>query len=324
MKRTLNIVICFFFLAAFSSCLKDHTIIGPDSPGAVKHVVEFLNPAVISSSTGNPTPLYVFSYDVVPSAKLTIQVSYSGGEVAPNDIHVKVTTDSNGVKASNVEQKATRIPLPDSLYSTSSMDIVIPKGQKIGTLTITISPNKFDLTKSYALGLKIVSVSGTTAPISGNFGLIVVAVGAKNKWDGLYKVTGTFKDLTNATFTDAYPKEIGLTTLGAKSDGYYDKGLNGGMYGYRFMNGASGTYFGNFAPIFNFDDAGNVVSVSNYYGTASQNASTRDAAIDPAGVNKMTFDSNGKPKEMNVSYFMLQGGNIRVKITEKFVYVGSR
>jgi hypothetical protein len=222
MKRIINIVVYFFFLAGLSSCLKDKTMIGPDSPGAVKHVVEFLNPAVISSSSLDKTPLYVMSYDITPSAELNIQVSYSGGGGAPNDIHVKVALDANAIKAANDEQEADMIALPSTLYTVSSLDVVIPKGEKTATLKFTLTPDKFDLSKAYALALKIESVTGTNAPISGNFGLIVVSVGAKNKWDGIYKVTGTMVD-ANGLYKGVYPTECAMISAGANSVIYYQQ-----------------------------------------------------------------------------------------------------
>ncbi|MDK9933227.1 hypothetical protein M1M82_27205, partial [Klebsiella pneumoniae] len=63
--------------------------------------------------------------------------------------------------------------------------------------------------------------------------------------------------------------------------------------------------------------------VTNYYGQPAGNG--RSGQLDPSGVNKMTFDADGKPKEINVSYFMLQpGSTVRCKFTEKFVYKGAR
>ena len=108
--------------------MKDKTIIGPESPGAINHVIEFLNPAVIASGTTDKTPLYVKAYDVVPTGELNIQVSYSGPGVAPNDINVKVTLDDAAIEAVNDEQDLEMIPLPTNMYDISSLDVKIPKG----------------------------------------------------------------------------------------------------------------------------------------------------------------------------------------------------
>lgn len=220
MKKIINLSICFFFLAGFSSCLKDKTIIGPDSPGAVKHVIEFSNPAVIASGTTDKTPVYVMSYDISPSVDLEIVVSYSGGGVAPNDINVKVALDDDAIEAANVEQDTEMVPLPASIYTITSLDIIIPKGQKTASITITLKPDQFDFSKNYALGFKIVSVSGTDAPISGNFGTIVTNIGAKNQWDGDYTYTSV-TSLGNANNEDAHMTTVGQNKVTMYLINYY-------------------------------------------------------------------------------------------------------
>lgn len=220
MKKVLNIMAFFSLFVSFSSCLKDEPIIGPDAPGAVKHVIEFKNPAVIGSSSQSTVPIYVLSYDIKPSADLVLEVSYSGKDVAPNDIHIKIEVDPSAIEIANDEQESDMEIMPSDLYSISTLDITIPKGKKIGTTTVTFAPDKFDLFADYALPLKIVSVSGTDAPISGNFGLILLNVGAKNEWDGVYKVTGTTVD-ANGVYKGVYPTEGAMLTAGPNSTLYY-------------------------------------------------------------------------------------------------------
>lgn len=289
----------FSFLAGFSSCLKDETIIGPDSPNAVQHVVEFLNPAVISSSTTDKTPLYVLSYDISPSAELAIQVSYSGAGTAPNDILVKIALDNDAIDSANDEQDAEMEPLPADMYSISSMDITIPKGQKVGTTKITLAPDKFDLAKDYALGLKIVSVTGTNAPISGNFGLIVLNIGAKNKWDAIYKVTGTMID-ANGLYTGAYPTECALLSAGATSGLYYQWEID--YPNYLVESIASGGLANTgIRPKFNIDGS-NVVVINNASGAVIGSGTYTEAT--------RTFDIKWVLGRWNV--------------TEKWVYLGPR
>ena len=208
MKKIINISLCLFFLAGFSSCLKDDTIIGPDSPGAIKHIVEFMNPAPIASGNTNKVPVYVMSYEITPEAEMNIVVSYSGGDPAPNDIHVKVALDNDAIEASNAERDDNMLPMPENIYDISSLDVTIPKGQKTGTIKVTLKPELFGFSQNYALGFKIVSVTGTDASISGNFGTIVTNIGAKNQWDGDYKYTAV-TSLGNATNEDAHMTTVG-------------------------------------------------------------------------------------------------------------------
>lgn len=210
MKKILNIAVFAFLITGFSSCLKDETMIGPDSPNAVQHVVEFLNPAVIVSSTTSTIPIYALSYDIKPSAELDVQVSYSGKGTAPNDIKVKVELAPAAIDKANEEQESEMVQLPDSVFTIPSFDVTIPKGQKTGILKINLSPDKFDLTEDYALALKIVSVSGTNAAISGNFGTILMNIGAKNPWDGRYQ----YKTSANTSLIPNQNREVTLVTVG--------------------------------------------------------------------------------------------------------------
>lgn len=214
MKNILKISIGFLLVAGLSSCLKDKTIIGPDSPGAIKHIIEFKNPNNIASKKDLTMPTYVMSYDIGPSADMDILVSYSGGGGAPNDIMVKVALDESAIDLANEEQDEEFIPLPTSAYSIASLDVVIPKGEKTGTLKVVLAPDKFDLTKAFALGFKIVSVTGTNVPVSGNFGAIVLNIGAKNKWDGIYNYKSGSNQSLNA---GANADGAKLVTAGANS-----------------------------------------------------------------------------------------------------------
>jgi len=329
MKNKLIIGSLFVFCLILSSCLKDSSL--TLDPALSNSVTEFAN-------TGSPAALpnngaaVRYSIDlgslkVGDTTSFNVNIDYAGAKQAPNDIQVTIGIDSSLLTTYNSVHEADGADfiMPPASVITKSFPITvtIPKGKQFAQAKVTVKlTNDYNFNASYALPLKISSTS--VGQISGNFGSSLYSLNVRNVFDGEFKVTGTMVDLTNASFLGSYPKEIGLVTTGAKSNAYWDPNLNGGFFGYKFDAAGSGSYFGNFDPIFNFDDAGNVVSVSNYYGNASQNPQKRDAQLDPSGVNKMTFDSNGKPKEMDVSYFMLQGGSIRLKITEKFVYIGPR
>ena len=198
MKNILKLSMSFLLVAGFSSCLKDKTIIGPDSPGAIKHIIEFKNPAPIASGNDLSMPTYVLSYDLGPTVDLDLEVSYSGGGGAPNDINVKVALDESAIDLANEEQDEEYAPLSPSAYSIPSFDVVIPKGQKTGTFKVKLSPDNFDLSAAYALGFKIATVTGTDVPLSGNFSRMVLVIGAKNKLDGIYNYKSASNQSLNA------------------------------------------------------------------------------------------------------------------------------
>jgi len=330
MKKILTAASLFILFGIFlSSCLKDQSL--TMDKNLSNSVTEFANTGTPATLPVNGAPVRfaidLGSLKVGDTTSFNVNVDYAGADMAPNDIQVVVDLDASLLATYNTAHKADgadySMPPANLLRGKFPITITIPKGKQYAQAKIPVQLTAdYDFNADYALPLKITSTS--TGITSGNFSTALYSLNVRNIYDGEFNVTGTFVDVTTATFHDAYPKEIGLATLGAKSNGYWDPNLNGGMFGYAFKNGTSGSYFGNFAPVFNFDDAGNVVSVSNYYGNATQNSSKRDAQLDPSGINKMTFDSNGKPKQLDVSYFMLQAGSIRLKITETFVYIGER
>ncbi|MEP7166313.1 MAG: hypothetical protein ABI741_16550, partial [Ferruginibacter sp.] len=52
-----------------------------------------------------------------------------------------------------------------------------------------------------------------------------------NIYDGVYQVTGSYSDITNAAYTASYPKEYSLVTTGLNSVYVVDDSLNGGIPG---------------------------------------------------------------------------------------------
>lgn len=323
--KQLTIISAFILMLGLGACLKDQSLtLDTDQSN---NVTEFANTGTPASlPTGGAAVRFGIDLGSLKAGDTTsfnINVAYAGADMAPQDISVTIDADPALLAKYNevhVADEANYVePLAGLITTTFPLTITIPKGKQYGQAKVKIKlPSNYDFNASYGLPLKI---SKTAAgEVSGNFGTAIYALNVRNIFDGRFDVTGTFVDLTNAAFKGSYPKTIDLVTTGAFGNAYYDKDLNGGTYGYSFDADGSGSYFGNFGPIFNFDNAGNVVSVTNKYGDANSNSQKRDAKLDPAGVNKLIFDDKGVPKEMNVSYFMMQGGAIRLKITEKFVY----
>lgn len=319
MSKLINVSLLLCVVLGLTSCLKDDTIIGPDSPGAVKNVVEFKNPALPSSGTSDKMPFYVMSFDISPSSELAITVSYSGADAAPNDVVVNVELNNPAIETVNNEQGLSLTPLPADLYSIPSLTVTIPKGERTATIPISLKTDKFDLTKSYALGFKIASVSGTNAPISGNYGTIVVAVGAKNKYDGVYHVTGSLTDLASSTITGYYPLTWELQTSGPNSVLVVDNEFLGSP-GHIIQSGTSLSYYGSFGLVVTFDPTTNkITKLVNYYGQPASNG--RSAALDPTGRNE--YDP--ATKKIYIKYFMLQPGTtVRTAFDEVWTFVNPR
>jgi len=187
MKKILSLIMLTLVITGFSSCLKDDSIIGPDAPGAIKNVVEFQNINYISSGTSSTYPLYVESFNVAPTGSATLRVNYAGVNAAPEDIAVKVVQDPSAIEKYNTENSTHYIAMPTSLYTLTTLDLVIPKGQRTAEITINVKPDQFDFALAYALAFKIVSATNST--ISSNFGTVIISLGAKNAYDGIYQYT---------------------------------------------------------------------------------------------------------------------------------------
>ncbi len=209
-------------------------------------------------------------------------------------------------------------PCLTPFFSIPANTVTIPRGQHQATWIVKINPRKFDFSKNYALPVKI--LSATAGTISGNFGTMVYAISIKNKYDGIYTVTGTYSDNALPDATTKYPKTIALVTKAANTVAAYDQD-NSGYYFY-FNNGGS-TYYGNWDPVFVFDNADNVTSVVNMYGQGT-NSSARSGRLNTgAATNKFTIGADGS-KTLEVSYIMVQSGADRVVFKEKYVYTGPR
>jgi len=316
--------LALFSSVVLSSCLKDSSLTLDTSK--TNSVTEFANTGSIATSpSGNAAPRFAIDLGALKIGDTTgfnVNIDYAGADKAPSDIKVTIDIDQSLLATYNTEHAvdgANYVIPPSSLFTTAfPITITIPRGQLFGQQRIMVKlPAEYDFNASYALPLKISTTS--VGVISGNFGSALYSLNVRNIFDGEFTVTGTFVDLARADFTQAYPKTIDLVTLGAASNGYFDPNLNGGLFGYTM----SGGYYGSWAPVFTFAADGTITSCVNYYGQPSPNG--RRAALDPSGVNKMTFSANGKPAEINVSYFMLQPGmSVRCKVTEKWVYKGPR
>lgn len=326
MKNLFKIALplALFSSVVLSSCLKDSSLTLDTSKS--NNVTEFANTGSIATNpSGDAAPRYAIDLGALKVGDTTgfnINVDYAGADKAPQDIKVTIDIDESLLATYNTEHAvdgADYVIPPSSLITTAfPLTITIPKGQLFGQQRLAVKlPADYDFNASYALPLKISATS--VGVVSGNFGTALYSLNVRNIFDGEFTVTGTYVDLQRPDFGPVYPKTIYLSTLGAASNGYFDPNLNGGIFGYTM----SGGYYGSWAPVFTFAADGTITSVTNYYGQPAGNG--RSGQLDPSGVNKMTFDADGKPKEINVSYFMLQpGSTVRCKFTEKFVYKGAR
>ncbi|RZL55128.1 MAG: DUF1735 domain-containing protein, partial [Pedobacter sp.] len=157
----------------------------PEKAGG--NIIEFMNPSEIAVH-GSTTALYVLSYPIVPTETIVpISVAYVGAENgAPQDITVNIGLDNQAlIDQYNTENSKSYEFMPAAWYSIKSTSVVIPKGAKSASFNVGIRTSLFDLTKTFAVPVKITSASHGI--ISTNFSRVLLAFGAKNPYDGLYR-----------------------------------------------------------------------------------------------------------------------------------------
>lgn len=276
---------------------------------------------------------------------------------------VTVKDDTAAVRRAN----PAYVLLPTAWFTVQT-DGVKTGGQG-GTWTFTFKPGEvskeiyitipnatlLDPSTLYGLGFTIMTADQNSRISSQRS--VVVEIGAKNIYDGIYAVTGPMVDLTGSPFTQwnnpAYPGfpqanggawEAHLITSGANSVFVFDNTI-WGCAGHPMLNAGANSGFGSFGMVVNFNPAtGTIATMHNYYGDPSYGGATalgnpqagsgapnysagntRRVVLDPSGVNAVQGN-----RDVLVKYFMVQPSvvpappSIRITFDEKWKYIGPR
>ena len=277
---------------------------------------------------------------------------------------VTVKDDTAAVRAAN----PAYLQLSPTLYTIQSAGV--KTGGQGGTFTFTFAPGEFSKeiyvtipnatlfnpSALYGLGFTILTAD-QGAKVSTQKS-VVIEIGAKNNYDGIYAVTGPMVELTGSPFTQwnnpAYPDPFPMANGGAWEGRLITSGANTchlldntiwGCNGHPMLNAGANSGFGSFGLVVDFNPAtGAVVDVHNYYGDPSYGgatalgnpaagsgaplysaANTRRVVLDPSGVNAVQGN-----KDVLIKYFMVQPSvvpvppSIRVTFDEKWKYIGPR
>ncbi len=274
---------------------------------------------------------------------------------------VVVKDDTAAVSAAN----PAYLHFPAAWYSIQSE--TAKTGGSGGTWTFEFKPGEFakqiritipDATllnpsALYGLGFTIATISGD-GKISTSRS-VVVEIGAKNNWDGIYAVTGPMTDFAVPTiiqwnnpasgdpFVDAHGGgwEAHLVTTGATECVVYDNTI-WGIPAHPILSGGANSGYSAAGIVINFDPATNTVTrVHNWYGDPTRGpanglgnpaagsgppnysaANTRSLSLDPGGVNAVQGN-----RDILVKYFMFQPSviaGVRTLFDEKWEYTGPR
>ncbi len=203
-----------------TSCLKEDSTLDPKDSNAVIEVYNF-RPAQIASSVESTYPLFVQTFEIVPSVDYDVVVNYAGEGTAPVDIQVVLDFNTDAIDVFNDENHSNYIELPSTHYTVDSWTLTIPKGQKQATAKFKLKTDQFDFAEAYIMPVRIKTVS--SGVISKNYGTVLFSVGAKNEFDGVYRYS-------TSAITSLLPNRVVEVELETQSANKCK--LNPGLLGY--------------------------------------------------------------------------------------------
>ncbi len=212
MKKYLKFLTLAAFVVSMSSCLKDKTN-DDGSTGLVVDNQEFIQLGGASQAGRSNSVALAFEDKAVTATFVTARFL----SVNPAPVDIVITLDTAGQTAL---LPAGTVKLPNSFYTIPSggLTITIPKGSNEGTLKILTNAIQFDPSTTYGLGFKIKSVSPASYAVAANYNTYYTTIGAKNKYDGRYQMTGYHN---RDPFTFRYDQEMGMITTSGTNVRYY-------------------------------------------------------------------------------------------------------
>ena len=290
-------------LTGFNSCIKNHVAKETDF-SKVTNVVDL--------------PVNGFkaiALDIKPDPEAVKVYAELGGPLLNKDLVLTLALDQTAIDDYNTANGTSYVPLADSSYELPSLSITIPKGQRLGSLDLSIISTKVDLSVPAALAFKIVDAQGVA--IADNLKVIVYSVGVKNKYDGQYSLTietigwGAYGIADGQTFTNP---SIGLVTASANAVTF------SGDFQPAFTSDGGGTAFGATRPILTFDlSTDNLISVAN--DPNAVDGRNRQFHLNPA-VTDSRFDP--ATRTVYAAYIMTQNGRPDQQIYDTLSYTGPR
>ncbi|MBM3413484.1 MAG: DUF1735 domain-containing protein [Bacteroidetes bacterium] len=337
-------ILVFLSLAlGFTACIKKEVTPLKDEGSTFVKVMGGSSPATVQSNAIDfvPTPQTFTVCDVRKDAANAASLNRA--------TTVTIKDDTAAVRAANPNY----LQLPTNFYTLVGSGVTKSGGMG-GNYTVTFSPGDFvkeiqitvpnaqllNPSRLYGLGFTITEVSADSK-ISFEKS-IVVEIGAKNSWDGVYEMSGTFTDVVFPAFVYLGAQQYSLITISATRCIVRNDDLNGGIPGYIFSNAGAGTYYGSYGLVISFDPATNKISdLHNYYGDPSlpatlggnpaagtgpplyASANGRRAVLDPSGVNAV--QSN---KDIVIKHWLVQPSVVpngpRSFFNERWKYLGPR
>jgi hypothetical protein len=227
-------------LVVFAGCVKDEDfdnhVYGITNPAEQPKGVLFQQSRTSADGQIQATISSINSTSEPQTVETVVKIA--ADQAVSSDLHVTVTLNNDLLNG-------TDLVALDAQYYTTSLDLVIPKGEKYTSLVINIpDATAIDPGNVYGLGFTISTVdAGYT--IAENSKNMVVGIAIKNQWDGTYDATGY---VYHPSAPRAYTEVKDLKTVSANSVSCFWGDL-----------GPSG-----YVALLTIDPATNKVSISDY------------------------------------------------------------
>jgi hypothetical protein len=262
---------------------------------------------VVEISEAKTSNIKLISIDFLPGNEtVTILTLKNQSTGSAGSVIVKLVTDDAAAIAAGSKV------LPANSYTLPTLEYVVPANGTVN-VPVIVDRSKLGIDTIYGMGFKIATVSSGTIATDANS--IVTKIDLRNRWDGRYKITGTFTDYAAPTIT-FLEYETDLVTTSPTQVTSIPKDL--GIPGYLMLSGGSLSYYGSYGPIFIFDPATNkITSVVNSYGQPAGN--TRSAQLDPSGSNQ--WDPN--TKTMTIRFWMNQPNTITTPPYHRTLFINT-
>jgi hypothetical protein len=322
MKTLKNILGVAAIAVTFTSCLKDKKITDQEY-GMYNYdkqkIVELPSPPNHVNTIALDFKNEVVTIDLVTAAVAAdLPVS--------EDVTVTLSlANSNTMIADyNAANSTNYVAFPANFYSLqgSGLTVTIPKGSRMAAVKATTNSINFNPSTTYALGFTITAVDKQGYDISTNFGKVLVTIGAKNKYDGVYTLRFKMLDwlaahgIDNAVVDWGGPVHM-ETVAGDAVKLFDDWGF--GTYIHPAATPTAYTGFGSTQPRFIFDLATNklVNCVNDFIGA-------RTFSVNPAVTDSRWQPLPGGGGDIYAAIIMKQAGRTDLRIFDTLRYVGPR
>lgn len=287
-------------------------------PGNTQNVIEFLDVNVPSSPSGAIYPAWDEAFGYVPEVHLERTISFSGPDSNNKDIEVQVEVDPTALEDYNDNVTALGHDelvyelMPANYYTLDATTLTIEKGETKVKLGIKLLPPQFDLSKKFAIPIRI--VSSTHGVLSAHYSVGIFGLAIKNKYDADYNVNITTTGWAAYGIADGtpgnYPGKIGLVTTGPLTNSFANYYGGSSLQPAFTTANAGATQFGAASPLFTFQEVGDASVNDKLVGVDNKDPDDgrgRDFFINaspPAGHNEF----NEADRKLTANYTMVQTG----------------